>query len=409
MHGPAKAFLGRRPIVDRQGDLYGYELLYRASGSDDRARFDDEDSASLNVLSTLLHELGATLVLAGRRAFVNVGPRSLHETGALVLLNPRRTVLELSPAIRPDPATLARLRVLREMGFGIAVTAVPPMETLAPWLPLATHLKVDLLRVPPGQLDVFVSTLRYGPHVLIAEKVETEAQARRCADLGFHAQQGYHVGRPEVMGNVRMGVSHAAVRRVLEAISDGADGARLAAVIRLDPALCWRLLRYCAAANFGLMVTVDSLSHAIELVGTRRLQRWLQLLLSTVEEASPAAATLARSAVYRGHMLEAVGAEHFPVGERDELFLVGAFSLLPAMLMQPMDEALASLALPEAVHDALVSRQGPYGPLLDLAEALESGSAERVETLCTHLTLSSRALDRARRTAHAAVQEAAPA
>jgi EAL and modified HD-GYP domain-containing signal transduction protein len=407
MPGQPQAFLGRQPIVDRAGELVGYELLYRARAADDRALFDDEDVASLQVLSTLLHDLGAPLVLAGRQAFVNVGPKSLREAGALVLLNPRRTVLELSRSIEPTPETVGRLRMLREMGFGIAVSAEPPMETLAPWLPVASHLKIDLQRVDDASLEVFVATLRYRDHVLIAEKVESPEQARRCIDLGFHALQGWHVGRPEVMGSVKLGVSHVVLRRALAQLEAGAPLAELEATIRLDAALCWRLLRYTAASNFGMMIPIESLHHALELVGVRRLGRWLQLLLNTVEEPSPAAETLIRAAVFRGRMLEMVGAEYFSSTDCDNLYLVGAFSLLPAMLMQTMGEAIGTLALPEAVADALTMRQGRYGPLLDLAEALESGSPERVEALCTHLTISSRTLVRAHRSAQAAVQEAA--
>jgi c-di-GMP phosphodiesterase len=407
MSGPSQAYLGRQPIVGREGELLGYELLYRARATDDRACFDNEHSASLHVLSTLLHDLGAPQVLAGRQAFINVGAESLRDAGALVLLNPRRTVLELSHAIEPDADLLERIRMLREMGFGLAVPAAPPMESLAPWLPLATHLKVDLQKVPDGVLDVFVPALRYGDHILVAEKVETAAQARRCLELGFHAMQGWHLGRPEVMGSVKLGVSHGVVRRALAQLAAGAAPAELEPTFKLDAALCWRLLRYTAASNFGMMIPVDSLAHALELVGTRRLGRWLQLLLNTVEEPSPAASTLMRAAVFRGRMLEMVGAEYFDGTDGDNLFLVGSLSMLPAMLMQPMPAAIASLALPEPVADALTMRQGRFGPLLDLAEALESGTPERVEALCDTLTISSRTLARARRSAQAAVQEAA--
>ena len=406
MTGPPQAFLGRQPIVDRQGDLLGYELLYRARGADDRACFDDEDSASLHVLSTLLHDLGAAQVLAGRQAFVNVGPGSLRDAGALVLLNPRRTVLELSRSIAPDADTIERLGRLREMGFGIAVSVAPPAASLAPWLAVATHLKVDLHRVADAQLDVLVPALRYGEHLLIAEKVESARQLHRCLALGFHAMQGWHVGRPEVMGRIRLGVSHAVLRRALEQVSGGAPTAELERTVRSDVALCWRLLRYTAGSNFGMMIPVESLAHALELVGPRRLARWLQLLLNTVEEPSPVAARLLRAAELRGRMLQTLGAEYFGGADGDNLFLVGAFSLLPAMLMQPMSEAIGSLALPEAVADALMMRQGRYGPLLDLAEALEHGSPERVEALCANLALSSRMVARARRSAQAQVQEA---
>ncbi len=68
MTGPTQAFLGRQPILDRGGELMGYELLYRASAAENVARFDNEDEASLEVLGTLLGDLGASQVLAGKQA-----------------------------------------------------------------------------------------------------------------------------------------------------------------------------------------------------------------------------------------------------------------------------------------------------------------------------------------------------
>jgi EAL and modified HD-GYP domain-containing signal transduction protein len=402
-----QAFLGRQPIIDRDGRLMGYELLYRTSGAEDRACFDDEDTASLSVMSTLLHDLGHAQVLAGRMAFVNIGAGALHQTGALSLLTPRLTVLELSSSVVPDVATIQRLRALRQDGFGIAVTAVPPMDSLAPWFEIATHLKVDLSRVDDSLLDVFVANLRFGAHTLIAEKVETPTQARRCIELGFHALQGWHVGRPEVMGSVKLGVRHAVLARILEQLAANASLEAIEATFKHDVALCWRLLRYTAASNFGLLIEVESLRHAIELVGHRRLARWIQLLQATVEEPSPAAERLIAVAVMRGRMLEMVGADYFNGTDCDNLFLVGALSVLPSMLMQTMAESIRTVALPDAVADALTAREGRFGPLLELAEALEADDTDRIDALCVELSISSRALVRARTTASAALQDAA--
>jgi len=402
-----QAFLGRQPIIDRAGRLMGYELLYRTLGAEDKACFQDEDSASLSVLSTLLHDLGHAQVLAGRIAFINIGAGALHQTGALSLLTPRLTVLELSPSVMPDASTIQRLRALRQDGFGIAVTAVPSMDSLAPWLEIATHLKVDLSRVDDSLLDVFVANLRFGAHTLIAEKVETPAQVQRCIELGFHGLQGWHVGRPEVMGSVKLGVRHAVLARILEQLAADASLQAIEATFKHDIALCWRLLRYTAASNFGLLIEVESLRHAIELVGKRRLVRWIQLLQATVEEPSPAAERLIAVAVMRGRMLEMVGADYFNGTDCDNLFLVGAFSVLPSMLMQTMAESIGTVALPEAVADALTTREGRFGPLLELVEALEADDSDRIDALCAELSISSRALVRARTTASAALQEAA--
>jgi EAL and modified HD-GYP domain-containing signal transduction protein len=358
-------------------------------------------------LSTLLHDLGHAQVLAGRTAFVNIGSGALHRTGALSLLTPRLTVLELSPSVTLDDSTIQRLRALREDGFGISITAVPPMDSLAPWLEIATHLKVDLSRVDDSLLDVFVANLRFGAHTLIAEKVETPAQARRCIELGFHGLQGWHVGRPEVMGSVKLGVRHAVLARILEQLAADASLEAIEATFKHDIALCWRLLRYTAASNFGLLIEVESLRHAIELVGNRRLARWIQLLQATVDEPSPAAERLIAVAVMRGRMLEMVGADYFNGTDCDNLFLVGAFSVLPSMLMQTMAESIRTVALPEAVADALTTREGRFGPLLELVEALEADDSDRIDALCAELSISSRALVRARTTASAALQEAA--
>ena len=147
MSGPSQAFLGRQPIVDRQGDLVGYELLYRARATDDRADFANEDSASLQVLSTLLHDLGAPQVLAGKLAFINIGPDSLRDAGALVLLNPRRTVLELSRTIEPDSETIGPLALPEAVADALTMRQgrYGPLLDLAEALESGTPERVDAL------------------------------------------------------------------------------------------------------------------------------------------------------------------------------------------------------------------------------------------------------------------------
>jgi c-di-GMP-related signal transduction protein len=50
------------------------------------------------------------------------------------------------------------------------------------------------------------------------------------------------------------------------------------------------------------------------------------------------------------------------------------FSLLDRLLGLPMKEVLDTIQLPDEVVRALLTREGPYGPYLALAEACELNS-----------------------------------
>ena len=69
--------------------------------------------------------------------------------------------------------------------------------------------------------------------------------------------------------------------------------------------------------------------------------------------------------------MELLGQGRLSKGEMDDLFVVGMFSLLEKMLGMPISQVLNRLVLPDAIVQALLSREGKYGPFLLLAEACE--------------------------------------
>ena len=403
MESNAACLLDRQAIVDRRGDLAGFRVSWRRPQSD-RAAASPAARADLQGLSALLYDADASHIFGGRTGFLEVEAQTLHELPDLRRLDPNRTVVSLSGNPSRDARMLNRLQSLRAQGFGVAVPLPHGTECAEPWMKWATHLRVDMTRVAPSTLPTLATHLAQGGLTLIAESVDSPEVASRSHALGFHAFQGAHFGGVESMGHMRLGVCHETVRRALVQATTGASLEVIEATFRSDVGLCWRLLRFIASANFGLLMPLDSLRHALSLVGVRRLTRWLRLLLSCVDDVSPAARRLGQSAALRGRLVELLGAEYFTGHDLDNLFMVGGFSMLPALLMQPMSAAVSMLALPDGVADALVARQGRFGALLNLADALEAGQDDRVDALCGELSLSVGALARARRHSHEPAQ-----
>jgi EAL and modified HD-GYP domain-containing signal transduction protein len=108
------------------------------------------------------------------------------------------------------------------------------------------------------------------------------------------------------------------------------------------------------------------------LLGYQRLIKWLVLLLAIAGK-DKSTTPLVYVAVARGYLIENLcAAAGRTRAERDEGFVVGAFSLLDAITGQSLNELLQDIRLPEAVVDALLSATGPLAPLLEIARGFEA-------------------------------------
>lgn len=387
-----EVYIARQLIIDRKERIVGYELLYRHAADATRAAFDDDLAASTEMLSTLLTHIGIESLLGDGLAFLNV-PAAMLDSDFIDLLPPQRVVLEILGAA-PRPSLSERCRQLRARGFRIALDNVLASPANAPLLDAADYVKLDIQRLPAAAMSVAVEALRRYPLQLIAEKVETPAEFRRCLALSFDGFQGYHFARPETLAARAINPALVRVIELLNMVRGNAEFDEIEAALKCDVALSVRLLRFINSVGFGLSSQVRSLQHALTLLGYRQLYRWLSLLLLAADDRSTNVA-LARTALTRGRLTELLGKERLEGYERDNLFIVGLFSLIDAILNLPMDKAIDALSLPDGIREALLHRRGVYGAFLDLAEACEGGDGNRLDVLARHVGLSPQQINEA--------------
>jgi EAL and modified HD-GYP domain-containing signal transduction protein len=179
---------------------------------------------------------------------------------------------------------------------------------------------------------------------------------------------------------------------------------QLEAVLRRDPTLAFRLMRYLNSPAFGLSVEINSFGHALMLLGYQRLKRWLALLLASSAKGANAKPIM-YAAVRRGLLMEELAREQGDAETRSEMFICGVFSLLDRLLNQPMKELLPSVPVPERVAQALRGEGGPYTPFLQLVQAIEEGAVFDIREQSELLLLGPAVVNRAvLKTLHAARQ-----
>lgn len=373
-------FLARQPILDRTQTIVAYELLFRGNQAN-FAKIDNELHATAHVIVSLFNEMGVQSVLGKERGFINVSADMLM-SDMIHLLPHEQMVIELLETIEITPLILAQCRKLKQAGFSLALDDFAVMhEQYRELLPIIDIIKVDLTQVPDGALARTIQKLREYPAKLLAEKVETRDDFDTCKKLGFHFFQGYYFAKPVVLSGKRAEPSTIALFKLLSLILDDAANISLEAAVKSDSNLTYNLLKLVNSVGVGANQKVDTLAKAIMVIGRRQLQRWLQLLLYSINDKGQAASPLMQLAATRAKILEIVCRclHNHDTALQERAFITGSFSLLDTLLSMPMSDIMAKLSLQEDVKLALTLRAGPLGNMLTLVENLEKGDFASVE------------------------------
>jgi hypothetical protein len=162
-----------------------------------------------------------------------------------------------------------------------------------------------------------------------------------------------------------------AIVRVLHALQEDKSMETIVELIHQDPVLTHRMLRMVNSAVIGSRRPIESIRHAIMMLGQTATRNWLNEQnrgASTDCALLPVRETLVLRARFMRQLMDA-GAEH---ELQEDIYLTGLFSQLDRLLHQPLVEVLGHLPLSGRVLSALLGREGPYFSYLDVAARMES-------------------------------------
>ncbi len=365
-------FLARQPILNRDQNLFAYELLFRSAASGG-ASVTDDLSATAAVIQHA-SELGMERVIGDSLGFINVDAQVLLSD--FVNFLPReKVVLEILETVRATPEVVARVIALKKDGFVFALDdVIHNSEDVQQFLPLVDIIKVDIMGMPRKSLMLLTSLLKVSKKKMLAEKVENIEAFQMCLDLGFDYFQGYYFAKPVILTGKKIAPSELAIMHLMGLINADADSGKIEQSVKQDASLSLNLLRLVNSPAVGAGVRIDSLGQALFVLGRNQLQRWLQILLyAKPGKSGGMASPLLKLAITRGKLLELI-AQKIKSGNRgmaDTAFTVGVMSLMDTLFSLPMDELLTQMPVVEDVRNALLHRTGPYGNMLKLAECVE--------------------------------------
>ncbi|WP_292993803.1 HDOD domain-containing protein [Nitrosomonas sp.] len=381
-------FLGRQPILDRNQNLVAFELLFRQEETDEKANVINDLSASANVIINAYCQLGIQNVLGKQRGFINADP-DLVMSDIISLLPAKHVVLEIKETALITAEFMQRCNELKQNGYQFALDNIVAMNTkVEQLLPLVSVVKVDILAVERKELAELVTELNRWPVLLLALKVESREQEAYCMQLGFQMFQGYYFARPEVLAVKRADPAKLSLLKLLTLVMGDSDIEEIEKEFKHQPGLSYNLMRMVNSVASGVPQKINSIKHAIMILGRKQLQRWIQLLLYTANQSDDSMSNaLMQTAAARGKLMELVATTERPhdKNHQERAFMVGILSLLDVLLGIEMQQIVDKLGIPDDMSQALLARDGRLGQELKLIEANEKGEVTAIQSILTEL------------------------
>jgi EAL and modified HD-GYP domain-containing signal transduction protein len=368
----AGQFLRREAVFDRNNRLSGHVFTLQESttlADADKERQRSLDQTLLDTLNTSTDAWNTSL------AYIPISSASL-DLDAVDRLKTSKIVLLLQLAADAEADIICEaIDQLHERGILVGVFRQPKNPAFARVIQLADFAAIDIGANEPDTIRDFSAAVRASRGEvgkrLLACNVETLDDLRFCQQWhfdNFHGKFASTISRVQAEG----GDPHKALLlNMLRLVQGDAETAEIAAAMKQDPLLSFRILRYLNSPALGLSHRIESLAQALVILGRQRLTRWLSVLLFSVREPHFGDWLLVENALTRGRLMEALGEQSMPGAAHDPLFLTGIFSCLGELLHRPLAETLNDMLLADDIKRALLERSGPYAPLLAVAEACE--------------------------------------
>jgi EAL and modified HD-GYP domain-containing signal transduction protein len=379
------SYIARQAILDRDKVLYSYELLFRDG---EKNCFPDisPDEATSKILTNSHLDLGLEDITAGKPAFINFHQDTLLNRFP-TSLDPKKVVIEVVETVKPTEELVQACKNIKEMGYTIALDDHdfdPQWDVLLPYTDI---IKVDIIECDEQTLIDNIGKYKDSKIKLVAEKIETIEDFEKYREMGFDYFQGYFFARPEVIKQKKLPTSKLSL---IELISASAavefDLQKVSNIIERDVSLSYKLLRFINNPLVNKSNEISNLRHALNYMGQVEVKKFIALLaLANLGDDKPI--ELIHLSLVRAKFCELVGEAKALSNNPPTGFLVGLFSLLDALLDQPMEGIVEKLPIGEGIKAALCGSENELKSYLALIRAFEVGYWVGVANISKQLSL----------------------
>ena len=368
-----KFFISSIPFFDEKMAVHAYRLMMRDG---DKLISSDEYYRMLNAsmrtpaLDTV-EQIGVEPFAGDCDLFLDIEEYQLLIGLPLnTKIPPEKLICIVDQSIVSDDSVRAKLEILRENGYRLAVDGLPvnlELEDVSDTFDyILLNFKSDCFVVELKALRSYLSKIK-----LVITNIPDKQSFDKFAGLPDILLTGDFFKEPITEGKINISPIKINALHLIKQINDeNFDLGSAAKTIEQDPALSISLLRFINSINPNRSKKIESIRGAVAILGQKEVRKWATVAISVgIGEDRPSEIT--RLSLIRAKFAENL-ATAFEMGIKSgSLFIAGLFSLLDVILQLPMNRAIDEVAVADEVREALISNKGQIAEVLSLVRLYE--------------------------------------
>ncbi|MBQ7147904.1 MAG: HDOD domain-containing protein [Pseudobutyrivibrio sp.] len=292
-----------------------------------------------------------------------------------------RIVLLMDQSLKPEESYNKRLLDLKSKGFKLGVKDLP-LKNIEQYKFMLNDFDLFLINADAGDIVEQAEAFRkIMPNMTFcAENLHTKEEFDKAKECGqYKIFEGTFFRVPINTQDTEVTPIKINYMKLMTVINQSDfDLEDVANVVAQDPALSIELLKI--ANRLTINSNIRSINQATALLGQKEIRRWLNTTLFN-ELAAGKPNEITRLSLVRARFAENLAAAFDYAMRKDELFLMGLFSLLNLILDMPMEKALEQVGVSAEIKKALISGDGIFAPQLEFLLSYEAGDWQEVSRL----------------------------
>ena len=327
----------------------------------------------------LINEIGIDTLTNGKDIFVPLTNISIFsDIEGMCPTDRDKIVFLIDNTIPPVDMYVDRIKQLKDNGFRIAIRklAVSEFESYRPILSLVDFIFLNGNNIVVDNAKKYFNTLYPKAKLCAGSIASKETFDKLVLSDGYQYYEGSFYRMPLPSGESEVTPLKVNYIDLINLVNnDDFDFDKAADIIGRDTALTISLLEM--VNRMTLRGGVSTIRHAAAMLGQKELKRWINTAV-TKELYADKPGEMTRISLLRAKFAENL-AESFNLAmAKEELFLMGLFSVLDAILNLPMEEALELMQVSKDIKDALIGKTGKLAPVYEFMLQYEDAAWQEV-------------------------------